>query len=117
MKPVTICLAATLLAIGCGKKQKTAEKNLLTNNGSGNPITAPADYLGAINQARKVAVKQIDLASLQNAISLFNGQEDRYPRDLNELVAKHYLQSIPELPAGSRFSYNPQTGELRVLRQ
>jgi len=99
----------------CGKKEKTA--NLLTNNGSGNPITAPVDYLGAVNQARKTAVKRIDMASLQNAINLFNAQEDRYPKDLNELAQKHYIQTVPALPAGSRFLYNSANGELRIVRQ
>jgi len=111
-----IFLLACVLLSGCSKK-KVAEKNLLTNNNTGNPITAPVDYLGAVNQARKMAIKKIDIASLQNAISLFQGQEDRYPRDLNELAAKHYIQTVPQLPPGLRFDYNPQTGEVRVVQQ
>jgi hypothetical protein len=101
---------------GCSKTD-VAQKDLTTNNGSGNPITAPVDYLGAINQGRKTAVRQIDLASMKNAIQLFNGQEDRYPRDLNELAQKHYIQGIPTLPRGSRFHYDPATGDLRVVRE
>lgn len=111
------CLALIVLAlIGCSKKEQ-ASKDLTTNNGSGNPITAPVDYLGAVNQARKTAVRQIDLASIKNAIQLFNAQEDRFPRDLNELAQKHYIQGVPELPAGSRFVYNPATGEISIARQ
>jgi hypothetical protein len=116
MKRVLLLTALSLAAAACNKKPES-QQSLLTNNNSGNPITAPVDYLGAVNQARKTAVRKIDLASLQNAIQLFNGQEDRFPRDLNELAQKHYIQSIPELPAGSRFVYNPATGELRVVRQ
>ena len=114
-KVVLLLVGCTLLS-GCGKK-KVAEKNLLTNNNTGNPITAPAAYLGAVNQGRKFALKRVDIAQLQNAISLFNGQEDRFPRDLNELVAKHYMQAIPPLPPGSRYAYNPQTGDIRVVQQ
>ena len=116
MNRMSVFAAVVLLAAGCGKKETKAEKNLLTNNGSGNPLTAPVDYLGAVNQARKSAVRRIDIASLQNAINLFNAQEDRYPRDLNELAQKHYIQGVPELPPGSRFMYNPQNGEIRVAR-
>jgi hypothetical protein len=110
-------LAVFLVALsGCSKKQQ-AQKDLTTNNGSGNPITAPVDYLGAVNQARKTAVRQIDLASIKNAIQLFNAQEERYPRDLNELAEKHYIQGVPELPAGSHFVYNPKTGDISLARQ
>ena len=116
VKPLALILLMFLGFSGCSKKEQ-AQKDLTTNNGSGNPITAPVDYLGAVNQARKTAVRQIDLASMRNAIQLFNGQEDRYPRDLNELAQKHYIQGVPELPKGSRFVYNPATGELNVKRQ
>ena len=105
-----------MLASGCSKKQVSKE-SMLTNNNTGNPITAPVDYLGAVNQARKTAVRQIDLAAIENAIQLFNAQEDRFPRDLNELAQKHYIQGLPALPPGSRFIYNPTTGEIRVVRQ
>ena len=114
---IVLILACGLLC-GCGnKKTPQAEKSFLTNNNTGNPLSAPADYLGAVNQARKFAVKRIDIAQILNAIGLFNGQEDRYPRNLDELVAKHYLQSLPQLPPGARFDYNPQTGDIRVVQQ
>src|SRR4051812_41577043 len=115
MRRLIPCLVLVLLC-GCSKKQQTS-RNLLTNNGSGNPITAPADYLGAVNQARKMAVRQIDLASMHNATQQFNAMEERFPRDLNELAAKHYIQGIPQLPAGSHFVYNPANGDLRIVRQ
>ena len=106
-----------LLLGGCGKKEDAATTTKSTNDKSGNPLTAPVDYLGAVNQARKTAAARVDIASLQNAINLFHAQEDRYPRDLNELARERYIQAVPELPAGSRFAYNPQTGEIRIIRQ
>jgi len=114
---ITLLIAGSLLLAGCGRKQQADQKNQLTNNNSGNPITAPVDYLGAVNQARKTAIRRIDTASLQNAINLFNAQEDRYPRDLNELAQKHYIQAVPQLPPGSRFNYNAQNGEIQIIRQ
>ncbi len=110
-----VLCAAGLVATGCG--QKKSAQNLLTNNNTGNPITAPVDYLGAVNQARKTALKRIDLASLQNAINLFNGQEDRFPRTLDEVVEKHYIAALRALPPGSRYEYNPQTGEVRAVQK
>lgn len=117
MKRILVLFVAALPVLsGCGKKSDRTEKNLLTNNSSGNPLTAPVDYLGAVNEGRKSAVRRIDIASLQNAINLFQAQEDRYPKDLNELAQKRYIQSVPELPAGSRFIYNSQTGEIKITR-
>jgi hypothetical protein len=36
------------------------------------------------------------------------------PKDLNELVPK-YLKSIPAPPPGTKFDYNPATGEVKVV--
>ena len=60
-------LALTLL-VGCAKKEKAAEPNLLTNNNSGNPLTAPVDYLGAVKLSELVAKqtkKSSDVAVMQ----------------------------------------------------
>src|SRR4051812_7706564 len=85
-----------ILCSGCGKKE--AAKPDLNNNSSGNPLTAPVDYLGAVNKAKKVAEKQIDTSSLKQSIQFFHANEDRFPTDLNELVTKHYLGALPKPP-------------------
>jgi len=117
MKLVYAVFASGLMVFtGCQKK--TASKPIdIDNNSSGNPITAPVDYLGAVNKARKSAMKNIDISYLKNAIQLFNGQEDRYPRDIQELVQKHYIQELPALPNGQQIVYNPANGEIKVVRQ
>jgi hypothetical protein len=111
MKRLVALAAGCALLAACGNKDtKSTEKG-------GNPLNAPADYLGAVNQAQKAAARAVDLAAVQNAIGLFQAQEDRYPRDLNELVQKRYLQQVPQPPAGSRLTYNPATGEVKMVRQ
>jgi hypothetical protein len=119
MRPTIFCLVAMgLLAAACAKKEEaTQQPNLLTNNSSGNPLTAPVDYLGAINQGRKHAIKTIDQAGLNSAIQQFYAMEERFPKDLNELAQKRYVGAVPEPPPGSRFVYNPANGELKVVRQ
>ncbi len=118
MKLVIAVLGLGLVLGGTGCSKKTASKPVdIDNNSSGNPVTAPVDYLGAVNKARKSAMKDIDLAYMKNAIQQFNGMEDRYPKDLNELVQKHYIQEVPTLPSGQRLIYNPANGDLRVVRQ
>ena len=107
---------AALFLAGCSK-QETAGTKATNEAASGNPITAPVDYLGAVAKAKHAAEKTIDLASVNQAVQLFYAQEDRFPRDLNELVAKHYIAAIPPTPAGRRWAYNSQTGELKAVQQ
>jgi hypothetical protein len=118
MKALSLSAALLmLLTAACAKKEEAKQQNLLTNNSSGNPLTAPVDYLGAVNQARKTAIKTIDQAGLNNAIQRFYVEEERFPKDLNELAQKRYIQAVPEPPPGSRFVYHPASGELKIVRQ
>jgi hypothetical protein len=113
-----LVLAVGLMSVGCGSKKPTAQAQATNAPAVGdNPLTAPVDYLGAINQAHKVAVKTIDLTSVRQAIMLFHNMEERFPKDLNELVTQHYIGNIPTLPRGMKYFYNPQNGQLSVVKQ
>ena len=50
-------------------------------------------------QADKSAVKTIDVSYLNQAVQLFNTQEGRLPKDLNELVP-NYVAKLPAPPYG-----------------
>lgn len=105
---------------GCGKKDGAATTAVKSTNppvASGNPLTAPVDYLGAVGQAKKVAVKTVDLASINQAIQLFHAGEDRFPNDVNELVSSGYLPRLPAMAPSTRLTYNPSRGEVRIIRQ
>lgn len=110
-----IATVVALVLIGCGSKDEPMSTD--TNTSSGNPLTAPVDYLGSVGKAKQTAERQVDLASVKKALDVFYVQEDRYPTNLNELVAKRYIPEVPALPAGSTFNYNPQSGELKVARK
>jgi hypothetical protein len=116
ISPVLLLVSALLLS-GCSKKQEAAAASKTNEPASGNPITAPVDYLGAIAKAKKMSEKTIDATSMNQAIQLFYAQEDRFPKDLNELVTKHYIASLPPPPAGSRYVYNPQTGAISFAKE
>ena len=105
--------------VGCGKKEGTTAAAKTTNPPStgGNPLTAPVDYLGAVGKAQKYAGKAVDLASLNQAIQQFRAGEDRFPKDLNELVAEGYLPRLPSAPPGTKLDYNATRGEVRVVKQ
>lgn len=117
MKAVfAVALSGVMLA-GCAKKEEAKQENLLTNNTSGNPLTAPVDYLGAVNKGRKAAINTIDQAGLTKAINIFYAQEDRFPRDLNELAQKQYIPAVPEPPPGMKFEYTAASGQLKIVPQ
>jgi hypothetical protein len=90
---------------------------MFTNTSSGNPITAPVDYLGALGRGKETAIKQIDLAQLKQAIQMFNVEHGRNPKDLNELVEKQIIAKVPDAPYGLKLDYDPTTGEVKVIKQ
>jgi hypothetical protein len=110
-----LCVAAAVL-VGCGGHGNGpgTPTNAVS---SGNPITAPVDYLGAVGQAKQKAVKTVDLTSLTQAVQLFHVSEGRFPKDLNELVALKYIAQIPAAPYGQKIVYNPATGQVSVVPQ
>ena len=111
-----LILAAGLLLFGCSKKESApAAQSTNAAAASGNPLTAPVDYLGAVGKAHKSAVKIVDLTSLSQMVQLFNASEGRFPKDLNELVTQKYLPSLPAPPYGMTFDYNPATGQVKVV--
>ena len=57
----------------------------------------------------------MDSASLNEAVQMFFNAEGRYPKDLNELVEKQYINQIPAAPNGMKLDYNPATGKVKVV--
>lgn len=109
-------LAVLLAAPGCDRKSKPAS-GTDTNGISGNPIDAPADYLRAVTKGQQVAVKTVDTAAITRAIQMFNVEEGRNPKDLNELVEKKYMPRLPEAPAGMKIAYDAQAGTVKIVPQ
>lgn len=107
-----LTLAACLS--GCGDKTAGSSD---TNAASGNPITAPVDYLGAVGKAQQHAIKTVDIASISQAVQLFQTEHGRYPQDLNELVKEKFLGKIPAAPYGMKIVYDATTGQVKVVKQ
>lgn len=99
--------AVLILGSGCGQKPSASEEK------SNNPLTAPVDYVGAVVKSKQTAQKTVDLANVNRAIQMFYAAEDRYPKDLQELVKQRYLPSLPVEP-GARFVYDPGSGQVRI---
>jgi hypothetical protein len=114
-------LSLALLA-GCGERSPSssdtsaASSTSVSDNSSGNPVTAPVDYLGAVAQGRQSALKTIDTAQLKQAIQNFQATEDRPPASLDELVAKGHLRQLPAPPPGMKLQYDPKTGAVSIVK-
>jgi hypothetical protein len=63
-------------------------------------------------KAQQAAVKTVDLTSLNEEVQLFNVQEGRLPKDLDELVSKQYIGKLPAAPVGMKLVYDPVQGKV-----
>jgi hypothetical protein len=97
-------LSAALLIAGCGDEKS-------------NPVTAPVDYVGTAVKQQQSAIKTVDTTALNQAVQLFNVQEGRYPKDLNELVEKKYIGKLPDAPVGMKLSYDATAGKVAVVKE
>jgi hypothetical protein len=109
-------LVGALALTGCEKKTETPPQNPPAAKTDENPLNAPANYVGALVKGQNSAIKTIDLAGINGAISRFMVEEARYPKDLNELVEKKYLPAIPEPPRGMKYVYNAETGQANIVK-
>jgi hypothetical protein len=118
MRTYALAVAVALLLVGCGDNSNppaTANKSGATNNSSGNPVTAPVDYLGAVAKGKKTSIKVADLASVRQAITMFKQEEDRFPKDLNELVSKQYIPALPAPPYQMKYTYDAKNGAVNIV--
>ena len=103
-------LAASLLLIGCGGSSDKPAQPTNGAAGGSSPLSAPADYVGALGKAQQTAVKTVDTTSLNQAIQMFNVEHGRNPKDLNELVEGKYIPKIPAAPYGMKLEYDATPG-------
>ncbi|MGA2540502.1 MAG: hypothetical protein ABSG78_02940 [Verrucomicrobiota bacterium] len=109
-----ICLMAGLVLTGCGKNEKSSTTTTTVTTVNNTPPPAPAGngYLGTMVKAQQSAVKTVDLTSLNEEVQLFNVQEGRLPKDLDELVSKQYIGKLPPAPVGMKLVYDPVQGKV-----
>jgi hypothetical protein len=111
-----IMLLAGVYLSGCGQDNASPPPAATNASSSGNPLLAPVDYLGAAAKAQKSAGKVTTSAGLNQAIKMFEAQNGRFPKTLNELVPD-VINRLPAPPAGMKYDYNPADGTLRVVPQ
>lgn len=105
-----LCLSATALVslTGCGQNSSTQTQSASTN---------PADITNnVLVNSKRTADKTIDVSYLNQALQLFNVQEGRYPKTLDELTPK-YVAKLPDPPLGYKLNYDAAKGEVTVARE
>jgi len=112
---IFLTLAAGLFLTGCGESSNPSAGGTNSAAGGSSPLSAPADYVGALGKAQQSAVKTVDTTSLNQAIQLFNVDQGRNPKDLNELVEKKFIPKIPDAPRGMKLEYDAVAGKVKVI--
>jgi hypothetical protein len=100
-----VLAAVAFFAAGCSKSSSPQTQS-----------TNAADIDNPLVNAKRTADKTIDTAALNQEIQLFNVQEGRLPKTLQELVPK-YVGKIPDAPPGYKISYDAVKGEASVVRE
>jgi hypothetical protein len=108
-------LAIVLALTGCGNNQSGSAPS--QTNTAAAPPAPSGNYLDTLANSRDHAVGVVDLASINQAIQVFNANEGRYPADLEELVTNKLIGEIPPTPRGKKLDYNPATGEIKLIDQ
>jgi hypothetical protein len=111
-----ISVAIGLLLAGCGKNNSSSHRQGTNTTNSTQSAPSSVDYLGTLMRADKSAVKTIDVSYLNEKIQLFNTQEGRLPKNLNELMP-NYVAKLPATPYGTKLDYDPNTGLVKVVQQ
>ncbi|TVR50563.1 MAG: hypothetical protein EA425_09465 [Puniceicoccaceae bacterium] len=121
MRTLTGLIAFALLALlltGCPPAQQTetteTESAAPEEEATETTRTTPADYFGAMGQARRSAEATAQTTTLNQAIRTYEAVEGSHPTSLQELVSEGYLPAIPDAPRGFRWAYDPATGQVSL---
>lgn len=120
MKAFFLILMATgAVLTGCGKNNSSSPPQGTSPSPATNKVESAnpsGGYLGSLMQADKSAVKTIDVSYLNQAVQLFNTQEGRLPKDLDELVP-NYVAKLPTPPYGYKIEYDAARGLVTVVKE
>ncbi len=112
-KSVIALLTGSALLVGCGQSDPAAKP--AESQVGQNPVDAPTDYLKTVAKAKKTAESSVDTTSLNSAISMFQVEQGRNPKDLNELVTSGTMKALPAPPYNMKFEYDAAKGTVKVV--
>jgi len=100
---VTAVTCAAAVA-GCGVSETVVTTGIVATNAK--------NQVDALNNVRFHANRDVAENNVRRAVALFQADTGSLPVSLNELVEKGYLDSLPALPEGLEFTYNPFSGTI-----
>jgi hypothetical protein len=59
----------------------------------------------------------VETVNITKAISLFQTEFGRNPKDLNELVQEKFLPRVPDAPYGMQIVYDPKTAQVTIVKK
>jgi PBP1b-binding outer membrane lipoprotein LpoB len=114
-KSVIALLLGSALLAGCSKSEPAPGAKPAETKVGENPLNAPTDYLSTVAKAKKSSEATVDTASLSSAISMFQVEKGRNPKDLDELVSSGTIKALPTPPYNMKFSYDATNGVVKVV--
>lgn len=107
-----------LVLAGCGGKDPaTGKAEPTVGEVAREAVNAPGRYVAANFAARDSAERQTAVATVRQALQLYQVQEEKAPATLQDLVAKGYLPALPKLPTGWDWQYDPATVTVNAVPQ
>jgi hypothetical protein len=89
----SIALLLVVFGLGCGKGSKNAD----SGNAVGQKVEGSSSGAGASSDMQPL------LNDLTQQARKYGMEQQKAPKDLNELVAKGYLSAVPQPPPGKKF--------------
>ena len=107
--------AGLLLALLCTTPACTRERSRVVSAEEQDAASeGPRDYKEMLARARSKQTTASILSDLENAIARFQYDTSRLPTNLNELVGRKYLNTIPTPPHGQGYVYDPIHGNVSL---
>ena len=112
------CAVLALTVSACRRKPAPTPASELTEPPPPSPgLTIPAGPAGTPATAAPGSPEHANLELLTFATQQFHAMNKRMPADLQELAAAKLIPKVPVAPAGMRFLIEPQTKQVRLVKQ
>jgi len=98
---VLVSMCASLLT-GCGVSETVVTTGIIATNAK--------NQAEALSNVKFHANKDVAENKVRRAVALFQASTGSLPYSLGELVDEGYLETLPALPEGYEFTYDPFTG-------
>jgi len=116
VKRAGLLLALVTIVSGCGPNsaEESTPDTPDASEESASSSNPDVGYLGAVANAKKSMEGNLGVSQLQEAIRLYKVERERFPKDLDELIASGYIAKLPKAPYGMTYTYDQSSGVVTV---